>query len=1665
MTDKEILEYSKQLAKYKSEIGTLDSAAPDLDEQVKEKFNADSVNRAKFIDATVVIGAATKEFRNVFGVDAPHYDLSDECYLAVDRNGNGRFFTSFDDDNKPEFEPGELLEVEDPANNNKKVTNYIDCWAVANAARFDSTMTCSNFFGDNNKALFVDKQNFFTDKKKDSTSSSVHNPVCPPGYDRWAGKKVYDKVCRCFELDELNLYRLFGGPSVQTISSPFYFKASGDDKFDCNINEEGIITKNVFQYKYYKTEKDDNGNIIVTDEEDDGPLIEASHQGKPLLPFEGCKPIDIAPIKWYKYRVADKATNLGNGTYSHQLNLTGSPFENSNLSLVQFELRSFPKDEKFNEGYAILTRNPNQAEPNEESAGPGYYDIEYCINILWREKTDEGNLDLGDTYSYEKPKKFLWWTTGTKTVTVKNNYLVFFSPVNTSGSSLPKIVMEKVARFIYNMENDCLKYYTWINEKKLKNTIPNYHESVEKISSLLAAAKKCIKRQSISNWNSLLLALKNRVIFDIIERDPVAGEADKILNFNKSISNTVTAQYIGEKSYINAWESNIIPNWPKWLRRLLKVASTPKYINITKLEFDIEQIESSFINAYPSSRLVSKEEYKGPAKGDLTISHNTLITLKNFFDNVLTLQQKISLYAKGQTNGILHPTKLYIGSETYTIDNSTEYEITLMKKVTKLPTYDNIKRAQTINNFMEENMTMYNDAFVTLADRINKRTGTLREMYSLLESTNINSQMINQKKHNVSNLSKFISTYEITGGFGSNIATIKLAPWEPAVMAYSNLERMGTVYILADNTTTKKKIVKKTSGESESIDVFNKNYVKATITEIIDLVSDTEYDYSVTKDTEVMKDKTYYVLDNETGKYLEASESDKVDDNLVNLYEQSAYPSSGPVFKVALSENIPSSIKGRNPVLVKVYDVQKSEDQDTVEPEILDVIGDWESTCFVGQPVDISDLSFKVFYSDGSSSYDVIPSYNPTIWGNVEGEQTVTFSYTEDGITLTATKSAMVIAILTSLEVSGNWEKIQRIGFAPDLTGLTFTATFNNGTQRVIPNSNIVVSPAIWSDTIGTQTATFSYTYSGVTATTTKDADVVGLYQEVEYLEGTGTQYINTGLLSTAQSTVDIVFGFTSMASGSVENCAVFGGRNNTTSNTFTFFKLASTNPQGFRFDYNGQKTIGTSSQMTWNTASKYRFTYDGTTIKTENITTGQSASESLAHSSTYTTSPIVLFGVNYNGNIENKLSGRIYKYTYSDGTNSIDLVPSLDWNNRPCMYDKVSRQAFYNQGTGEFLYGREIHTATYIESTGTQYIDTGVRLTNNYTIELDYQLTNAQQSRAGLFGALNTSGSNQGRFGSILSPSNMFLEHGYGAGNDYWQQGLPDTNRHLFRQEKNKLYVDGTLLYTFNIATFSLAVSAYLGNFVFTNYTPAEAKYYGSKWYDGDTLVRDYTPAQDENGIGFWFDSISHSCYLNKGAEPFIVSADSRLPAGYQGVQYLESTGAQWVNTTQTINTATDEVELLYQLLSGTQYKWVFGEHDDNAGARFGLGSGDGAAKRNVAYGTNTNKVADSYFFDTQHYFKANTNGAFIDGTKIVNYASFSSSWPLYLFNLNLNASNYCAESRIWRYRHKRNGVIIHDFVPCYRKFDNVIGFYDLATDLFFTNSGTGTFVTGPEI
>lgn len=158
----------------------------------------------------------------------------------------------------------------------------------------------------------------------------------------------------------------------------------------------------------------------------------------------------------------------------------------------------------------------------------------------------------------------------------------------------------------------------------------------------------------------------------------------------------------------------------------------------------------------------------------------------------------------------------------------------------------------------------------------------------------------------------------------------------------------------------------------------------------------------------------------------------------------------------------------------------------------LAMAGTLTNTQYTEADIDITGLTFKVKYTDGTEK-SVDAQYidiSPSAWGDEAGTQTATLSYTEDGYTVFASLEATVVLdVPASLAVSGDWTNTQTHETAVDPTGLTFTATYLSGKTADV-TADVTVSPATWGETVGEQTATFSYTEGEVTVSVDKTATV-----------------------------------------------------------------------------------------------------------------------------------------------------------------------------------------------------------------------------------------------------------------------------------------------------------------------------------------------------------------------------------------------------------------------------------------------------------------------------------------------------------------------------------------------------------------------------------------------
>ena len=177
-------------------------------------------------------------------------------------------------------------------------------------------------------------------------------------------------------------------------------------------------------------------------------------------------------------------------------------------------------------------------------------------------------------------------------------------------------------------------------------------------------------------------------------------------------------------------------------------------------------------------------------------------------------------------------------------------------------------------------------------------------------------------------------------------------------------------------------------------------------------------------------------------------------------------------------------------------------------------------------------------------------------------------------------------------------------------------------------------------------------------------------YTALEYIQSSGTQYIDTGRKLTQDS--DIIIDFKLINNN--KSVGIFGARESAAKNNLAMFR-------------DGDLFVGDFSEY-----PKYRFkanvSFNRTKIrmnKTGVLVNGvlNTSWSGVANFETPTNG--LIFDVGNNNWTGNKAVMQLYSYT--DG-NAQKLVPCLDTEGVPCMYDLVSQKPFYNAGTGSFTWG-----------------------------------------------------------------------------------------------------------------------------------------------------------------------------------------------------------------------------------------------------------------------------------------------------------------------------------------------------------------------------------------
>ena len=240
-------------------------------------------------------------------------------------------------------------------------------------------------------------------------------------------------------------------------------------------------------------------------------------------------------------------------------------------------------------------------------------------------------------------------------------------------------------------------------------------------------------------------------------------------------------------------------------------------------------------------------------------------------------------------------------------------------------------------------------------------------------------------------------------------------------------------------------------------------------------------------------------------------------------------------------------------------------------------------------------------------------------------------------------------------------------------------------------------------------------------------------------------------------------------------------------------------------------------------------------------------------------------------------------------------------------------------------------------------------------------------------------------------------------------------------------------------------------------------AKLYGLKTYQNGVLIRNFIPCyRQSDGVAGLFDTVNGQFYTTSSGKLTYGRANG-LPEAYQPVDYIESTGTQYINTELNENAAfgmrmrfkvTGTAVAWQSLVSGKLDNFTVGTRDnDTTGFYIRLRGGEVYNTAGVLSGVSELSIKDGVVKLNNSQIATYTHGAL-------------STNQGYMYLFANNALSRYGKMQLYEIEfYDNSGKAIRNLVPCYRKSDNVIGMYDVVTGKFFTNLGSGTFTKGGNV
>ena len=386
-------------------------------------------------------------------------------------------------------------------------------------------------------------------------------------------------------------------------------------------------------------------------------------------------------------------------------------------------------------------------------------------------------------------------------------------------------------------------------------------------------------------------------------------------------------------------------------------------------------------------------------------------------------------------------------------------------------------------------------------------------------------------------------------------------------------------------------------------------------------------------------------------------------------------------------------------------------------------------------------------------------------------------------------------------------------------------------------------------------------------------------YTQLDYIASTGTQYIDTGLAGKPGYTIEANLAFTELSTGSYQ---YFAGYSYTGSADRIYFIRINNSSDHLGYTYgpnvvNKLKTIETETFYNIKStmkAGKQEFFVDGELLNT-------STYPALSYDAENPNS-IYMFASQYIESINGNCNVKCKEAKWYDENNKLVryYIPCYrNSDGEVGMYDLILGQFCTNQGEGVFIkpsdLPNEYQTVEYIQTTGTQYIDSKVPLRRGLKILVDWIYQDADSGNSYTGGHIGSPG-NRWLIGSQRLKTYYFA---VGTGNvpTEFEYGSRDVIEACWKDKDSYIKVNGVESTKYNYEMYTLGeeptYTYYMGATNRNGSASLKPKLtiYGWKFYQDDMLIRDFVPCyrKSDGEIGM-YDLVNNVFYTNDGTGTF---------------------------------------------------------------------------------------------------------------------------------------------------------------------------------------------------